>query len=241
MRSLPRQAMSALLVSGFGCATPISEDLHVASDTGGMLADDGLCGNRNAGIGSPPVERADVALDCLGPGEDRRLTSCSTASMRLRFADGGMTYLNGLSELRVEVLLPDTPGGYTWFSMQPTEEADGLPDGLQPELRLEVPAYLTQRSLQVVPEESPDSCNNSEGCGRMGIGAVDGATEDDTAEIAGLQHYPLGSAASGVLLLEHTGWDEDPVVLELEVPFFAPDGAQAMTCPDGLIHYDKGR
>jgi hypothetical protein len=33
------------------------------------------------------------------------------------------------------------------------------------------------------------------------------------------------------------GWADEPVVLELEVPFFAPETAEARVCDDGLIHY----
>mgnify|MGYP006982516496 CR=1 FL=1 len=33
------------------------------------------------------------------------------------------------------------------------------------------------------------------------------------------------------------GWAEEPVILELEVPFFAPESAEATICGDGLIHY----
>jgi|GEM_PF-6660215 len=225
-------ALGASLLGG--CTTPIPDALHVASDTGGLMAPKGLCTDRNAAIGSAPIERINLELDCTGPDDESRVRSCMTANLQMRFTDGDLILLSGLSELQVEVLLPQRDGGRAVIRVMPLEAETALSDGLWPQLRIDVPTYLSQRSLQVVDEAQPDSCTTTEGCGLMGMAAV--STDDDAQE-----QYPLGHAASGVLLLDGIGWDEDPVVIELEVPFFAPDGEEAMTCTDGLIHYRRQR
>ncbi len=232
LSSLPRLLAPMLLA---GCASALPDELHIASDTGGLLVPEGLCDDRNAGIGSAPVERVEVELDCEGPGEDGRVQSCAEVSLKLRFDDGGMSHLRGLADLKITVLLPNKKSGQASLTIVPLDEAGMLTDGLHPELKIDLPAVPSQRSLQAVAEDNPDACNHTQACAWMGINGV--VRDDETYA----QRYPLGTAASGVVLLDGIGWDDDPVILELEVPFFAPNSEEAMVCKDGLIHYERDR
>ncbi len=230
---ITRSSASLLLAHSLttGCATAIPDSLHVASDTGSMRVDESLCEDRMASIGSAPVERVNLTLDCDAPGEDGRLSSCREASMGLRFADGSLSHTTGLTDLTVRIDLPASAGQRAAINIIPVEETGLLSDGLQPEIKIDVPTFLSQHSLEVVSASNLDSCTNTEGCASISLGAV---RRDDVSYD---QHYPLGTAASGVVLLDGIGWDEDPVILELEVPFFAPEEEEVMTCQDGLIHY----
>jgi len=232
MPASPRCLLPTVLLLSAGCATAIPDSLQVAGDSGSLAGPDGLCGDRNAGIGAAPVERVTLVLDCLAPNEDGQVQSCTEALLYLRDAIGGLEHLKGLSQIEVEIGLPATEDGRSTMRVIPRTGAGELSDGLFPELRIDLPTVLVEQSLQTVPEDDPKSCEVDGICAFMGLNAV--VPEPDGPA----QQYPLGTAASGVLLLDGIGWDEDPVILELEVPFFAPESTEATTCADGLIHYE---
>lgn len=226
---------SISLVVLTGCATAIPDSMRVATDTGGLSAPDGLCGDRTAGIGTAPFERVELDIECAAPGEDGLLKSCSEVALAMRDSMGGIIHLEGLLELQVSVDLPARAQGRATVTVVPLDEAATLQDGTIPVLRFEVPVDASSRSLQVFPEDKPKSCKKDEACALM---ALDAFLEQGAQT---QKQYPLGTAASGVFMLDGIGWDEDPIVLGLEVPFFAPESDEATVCSDGLIHYARSR
>lgn len=225
-----RQLSVLLLVLG-GCATAIPDSAKIATDSGGLSVPTGLCDDRGAGIGAPPVERVELELSCAAPDEEGLIRSCSEATMSIRDAQGGLVHLKGLSQLEIALTLPATPGGRSLLRVVPLAGEGFLSDGLLPELSINVPTSISSSSLQVLPEDQAQSCSRLNNCAYLGLSAVDTQSEHAVPQ------YPLGTAAAGVFLITGTGWADEPVILELEVPFFAPEGSDAIVCDDGLIHY----
>jgi hypothetical protein len=222
---------TALLV--LGCATPIPDSAKIGTDTGGLAGVDGLCGDRTAGVGGPAIERVVLTVDCTTPGNEELLNNCTEASISMRDSMGGISHLKGLSSIEIALDHPKRASGRTQITVVPLNGEGTLSDGATPVLTIDVPTSPAQVSLQVFPEDRKSACQDRAQCAFMGITAA----LPTTGKVA--DEYPLGSAASGVFLLESIGWDEDPVVLELEVPFFAPESDEATVCADGLIHYAR--
>jgi hypothetical protein len=225
-----RKSTAALLVLG-ACATPIPDSAKIATDSGGLSVPTGLCDDRAAGVGAAPVERVELELNCAAPDEEGLLRSCSEATLSIRDALGGLVHLSGLSQLEIALTLPATQGGRTFLRVVPLAEEGFLSDGLLPELGINVPTSVSSSSLQVLPEDQSQTCTRQNNCAYLGLAAIQVQGGQDVPQ------YPLGTAASGVFLMTGIGWAEEPVILELEVPFFAPESAEATICGDGLIHY----
>jgi hypothetical protein len=226
MLRTPLTGLTALL--GLSCATAMPEAAEVSGDTGGLTAATGICTDRMAQVGVAPVERGMLNLSCEGPNSEGRLDTCSEASLVLRDALGGMLYLDGLSELDLRLTQPSTEGGRSQIHIQAARSSERLADGLVPQLRIDLPTYLAHQSLPVVAEGGLNSCTATDGCAIVGLDAI---------KPIGTSQYPLGTAASGVFLIDGIGWASDRVEIDLEVPFFVPDTEQAAVCDDHLIHY----
>ena len=222
------------LLLGAGCATPIPEEAKITNDTGGLTADSGVCGERTAGVGAAPIERVTVALNCDGPNQRGQLNVCYEATLSTRDAMGGLHHYAGLSDLQITVTHPEQKNGRTRVTMVPLGEDALLSDGGTMQLALDVPTDLEHTSLETVSQDEAARCQATEQCAFMDLTAE---TPDSGRFI---EEYPLGQAASGVFLIEGIGWNEDPIILELEVPFFAPESDEATVCDDGLIHYARG-
>jgi len=173
----------------------------------------------------------ELELDCAAPDEQGLLRSCSEATMSIRDAQGGLVHLSGLSQLEVELTPPATQGGRTFLRVVPLGSEGFLSDGLLPELVINVPTTVSSSSLQVLPEDQSQTCTRQNNCAYLGLAAIQAQGAQDVPQ------YPLGTVASGVFLMTSIGWADEPVVLELEVPFFAPESVEAKVCDDGLIHY----
>lgn len=217
-----------------GCATPIPEEAKVTNDTGGLTAESGVCGERTAGVGAAPIERVTVALNCDAPSADGHLNVCYEASLSTRDGMGGLRHYSGLTHLKISVVQPEQKNGRTRITMVPLGEDALLSDGGTMQLTLDVPTDLEHTSLETLSQADAARCQATEQCAFLDLTAETPDSGRFTEE------YPLGLAASGVFLIDSIGWNEDPIVLELEVPFFAPESDEATVCDDGLIHYARG-